>query len=100
MADDFSADINTTGTVNVNGANVNGDIETNGDHDWFKVWLWSGHTYVIKQNIVTLADPELALHNSNGTLLATNDDGGPGFASYLRYTPTANGYYYIDAGEH
>ena len=33
ISDDYSADINTTGTINANGGSVTGELEINGDHD-------------------------------------------------------------------
>lgn len=45
MADDYSADINTTGTLSVGGS-TSGVFETNADIDWFKISLTAGTTYL------------------------------------------------------
>jgi len=110
MADDFSATIATTGRVTVNDVGsqyVTGNLETIGDHDWFRVWLWAGHTYVVREidnsnnppfGSLTLNDARVALHNSVGTELIHNDDGGRSQDSYLEYVTPSSGYYYVDAG--
>src|SRR4051812_2948414 len=81
MADDFSADINTTGRISVNAVSfqtgvqyVTGNLEAANGHDWFRVWLWAGETYVVREidrnnapySGLTLPDAFLALHNSTG----------------------------------
>jgi len=48
MADDYSSNTGTTGTVEVGGS-VTGNIETLGDSDWFAVTLVAGRTYRITQ---------------------------------------------------
>ena len=45
-ADDLSADISTLGTVAVNGS-ATGEIEFDGDRDWFRVEFAAGQTYRI-----------------------------------------------------
>src|SRR5689334_9115293 len=57
MADDFAANTSTTGRTNVNAINplgssaqfVTGNIDSAGDHDWFRVWLWSGEAHVFRE---------------------------------------------------
>ena len=44
--DDFRDDTDTTGTVEVGGS-VTGEIEAQGDQDWFAVTLEAGKTYQI-----------------------------------------------------
>ena len=44
MSDDYSATIDTTGSVAVGGS-ATGDIESAGDRDWFAVELEAGRTY-------------------------------------------------------
>ena len=46
MADDYSASVHTTGSVQVGGS-VTGEIETAGDRDWFAVQLKAGRWYRI-----------------------------------------------------
>jgi hypothetical protein len=112
MADDFTADTNTTGRINVNAINtpfggeyVTGNIEVAGDHDWFRVWLWANTTYVVREidgsntpySGLTLDDAVVALHDSNGATVASNDDGGLSRDSYLEFVTSHSGYYYVDA---
>ncbi len=77
-----------------------GTIAFAGDHDWIATTLDAGQTYDIAARGVhsgggTLADTYLRLYDSNGTLLAYNDDGGSGFDSLLNYTASNSGTYYI-----
>ena len=44
VVDDFSADTDTTATLEVNGASSNGKMDMWGDRDWFKVELEEGTT--------------------------------------------------------
>ncbi len=101
MADDYTADTTTTGRLD-SGLAI-GDLEAAGDRDWFRVFLYAGHNYVIDQRGQptaggTLTDPLLNLQSPAGTLLASNDDGGFGFESQLAVHVTNSGYYYADAG--
>ncbi len=93
------------------------------DQDYIKVYLYAGEKIILdidgadngQKNIDTddsAVDMYLKLYNASGTLLAENDDalaslGGLGSVqsayhsnsldSYLEYTASADGYYYIDA---
>ena len=64
MADDFSADTDTAGTVTVGGA-ATGEVQAAGDLDWFAVSLEAGTSYVIELEGVldcedcTLLEPAL-----------------------------------------
>lgn len=99
--DDYSNDSSTTGTVGTNGV-ATGNIETSGDADWFKVILSANIPYIIKlegspTSSGTLSDPYLRLHNSAGTVIASDDDSGYGRNSELFYTPGSDGTFYIEA---
>ena len=77
MADDFTANINTTGRLDSGLAA--GNLEVIGDHDWFRVRLYAGHNYIIDQRGSpsgggTLTDPFLAIRDSAGNLITSNDD--------------------------
>jgi VCBS repeat protein len=102
MADDFSADTSTTGTVAVDGSST-GILEVAGDHDWFKIQLVAGHSYIIDERGAasgggTLPDPFVRLHNSVGTEVASDDDSGKGLDSQLSVHTNFSGTYFIDAG--
>ena len=84
---------------------MTGEIEFNGDHDWFAVELkaakayridlegsWTGHG--------NLRDPYLrGVHDANGVLIpgTTNDD-DTGLNSRVEFTPDDAGTYYVAAG--
>ena len=105
MADDFSADISTSGEVTVGGT-ASGNIEAAGDRDWFAVDLVGGRTYTINLRgrptaDGTLSDPYLrGIHDADGNLMVgtENDDGGDGYNSRVTFTATASGTYYLAAG--
>ena len=103
--DDYIVSAATSGVVSVGGFST-GNIETAGDVDWFKVTLTAGTTYRIDlegadSSRGTLADPQLELFNTTGTLvIASDDDTGTGLNSQITYTPTATGTYYLGALSH
>ena len=105
MSDDFSGDINIIGTVAVGGT-AEGNIDSNGDRDWFEVDLVAGRTYTIDlrgspTDDGTLSDPRLyGIHDAAGNLISgtANDDWGGTYNSQVTFTATASGTYYIAAG--
>ena len=46
----------------------------------------------------SLTDPALALHNSAGTQLAFNNDGGVGLNAHIDFIAAASGTYFLDVG--
>lgn len=86
------------------GDTFSGTIDSAGaDQDWIAVTLVAGTTYSISQTGSTsgggtLGDTLLALMNSFGSQITSNDDGGAGFESLINYTATTTGTYYINAG--
>ena len=105
IVDDHSATRQTTGAVDVDGS-VTGEIETGNDRDWFKVELEAGRNYRIdlkgsRTGDGTLEDPYLyGVHDADGNFIADteDDDGGRGVNSRFKFTPTATGAYYVEAG--
>ena len=78
-------------------SSTTGDIETSGDHDWFKFNALAGATYSIDVNLGTLVDSQLTLRGTDGTTqIAFDDDGGGHFASHITWTFTTAGSYYLD----
>ena len=101
MADDFTADVNTAGRLDSGLAT--GNLEVVADHDWFRVRLYAGHNYIIDQRGSpsgggTLNDPFLAIRDSAGNLITSNDDGGFGFESQLAFHANTTADYFVDAG--
>ena len=102
--DDFPAGTGTSGTVAVGGS-ATGELEYEGDYDWFAVELQEGKTYQIdlkgaSANAGTLRDPHLGgIYDRNGTAVAgADDDGGVGRASLLVFTASETATYYVAAG--
>jgi len=92
------------GTIGVTGT-ATGTLEVSGDHDWFRVQLTAGTSYLInlqgqQAGAGTLEDPYLRVRNSAGTLVAENDDivSGTNRDSQLTYVAPATGTYYLDLG--
>ena len=107
IPDDFVAGTGTTGTVAVGGS-ATGDIQFPGDRDWFAVTLEANTTYRIDlegspTGAGTLRDPYLrGVYDADGGFIGGtwNDDGGTGLNSRVAFTPTADGTYYVAAGDY
>ena len=104
-ADDFTAGVSTVGTVAVNGS-ATGEIEFDGDRDWFRVELVAGQTYRIdlegnRTGSGTLSDPYLrGVYDAEGDVFTgtSNDDGGRRNNSRVRFRAPESGVYYLSAG--
>jgi serralysin len=97
---DAAASTSTAYSLGI-GQSAQGKISALGDHDWYKVNLVAGQTYsfaLIGTGTNSLRNTFLALRNSAGTIIATDDDGGPGYSSRITFTASASGTYYLDAG--
>lgn len=73
-----------------------------GDVDWTWFEAAAGEVYVIQTSgLGPAADTELALYDGDGaTLLAHNDDAGPGGASLIAWRAEHSGVYYVAASGH
>ncbi len=99
-ADSVLATTATTATLAVTGG-IAGNIETANDHDWYKITLTAGETYIFRTGGVVAdgtVDTTLTLRDAAGTQLQTNDDAGEGAYSALRFTATTTGTYFLDVG--
>ena len=98
--DPASAATNTRARLNF-GQPVQAGIDYAGDKDWYRVALQAGQSYRFTLNggegEGVLSDPFLRLHGPDGVEIASDDDGGDGFNSYLEFTATTAGNYYIEA---
>lgn len=101
--DDFSADIDTTGSITP-GSTANGRIDFAQDNDWFEVNLSAGRLYQINlvslEGADTLADPFFnGVYDGAGNLIenTANDDGGTGTSSSLQFVADESGTYYLSA---
>jgi len=103
--DDYAAGTETTGAVVVGGS-ATGEVETAGDQDWFAVTLEAGRTYRIDlegspTGKGTLGDTYLrGVLDATGALIAgtTDDQGGTGNNSRLKFTASETGTHYVAAG--
>lgn len=113
---DVADNVHTTASIAIGGRYF-GTIDKPGDSDWIAVELVAGVTYTFNlgpgaANANRPFDTTLGIYNAAGTLLAFNDDVGftgifnPGLgsntylynsASYIQFTPTRTGTYYIAA---
>lgn len=94
-ADDYAGSTSTTGSLSVGGS-VSGNLESGGDSDWFRVTLTAGTNYRFGVNGTSLSDPYLNIRNSDGSIVASDDDSGTGLNSLLTYNATTSGTYYVD----
>ena len=102
---DLPAGASTTGRVAVDGS-ARGEIEVSGNRDWFAVTLEANRTYRIDlegalTGAGTLRDPYLrGVHDADGALIdgTTDDDGGEGSNSRVKFTAAEAGTYYVAAG--
>jgi len=98
----------TTTLTLTNGVAQTGELEISGDRDWFEVTLEGGRNYTIRLDgtdvtradgttATALEDPYLYLVTADGTVVASNDDGGGGQNSLLNYASDADQTLYIVA---
>ncbi|WP_428667707.1 hypothetical protein [Reyranella sp.] len=99
--DQYASNVTTTGALSVGGSTT-GNIEASGDRDWFRASLTAGQWYEFDlqgspTGHGTLADTFLDLRNSAGIVITSDDDGGVGAESRIKYLPTSRGTYYLSA---
>ncbi len=81
-----------------------GQLETFGDHDWIRVSLTAGVDYSFSLALQILGAPDgdsqLRLHDASGAMVAENDDNSASLNSFLSFTPTVSGTYFLDVFSH
>ncbi len=100
LIDSVAATTATTGTLALNGS-VDGNIDSNGDHDWYAMTLTAGQTYLFRTGGIVAdgtVNTTLTLRDAAGSQLATNNDAGEGSYSAIRFTATTTGTYFLDVG--
>jgi Ca2+-binding RTX toxin-like protein len=104
VRDDFTADIDTTGSI-VSGGSAVGQIQFTQDEDWFEVTLAANRLYEIElvptEGGDALADPFFkGVYDSDGVLIENteNDDGRTGTSSSLQFVTDNPGTFYLSAG--
>ncbi len=80
------------------GVNIEGDIETSGDIDYFSFIADPGVTYTIETTLLSIDDTVLWLYGSSGSSIEENDDWDSGYASRIQWTPSSSGTYYAAVG--
>lgn len=97
---EVAGDSSTTSTIGKTDI-LTGLIDTAGDHDWYAIELNAGDgidVFLRATGSDPLANPYLRIYDSNGNLVAENDDDGVSLDSFLNFIATSDGTYYIDAG--
>lgn len=98
-ADDAGNDASTRARVTP-GRPVNGEIEIEGDVDWYRLNANTNRRYRITLTGAGengLADPFLRVLDASGAELAINDDDEESLNSALVFTPSRNGDVFIEA---
>ena len=96
---DIPGDNTTTASIGI-GEVFNGEIEIANDRDWIAVTLQAGQSYSISLSTpgaTGLNDSFLSIHDADGVLVGSDDDGGNGLDSMATYTPAETGTFYIEA---
>jgi hypothetical protein len=65
------------------------------DMDWFKFWAKDGKWYEARTSDLSGADTKIAIRDRNNGSVASDDDGGEGYASQVTWEARYDGYYYI-----
>jgi hypothetical protein len=100
-ADDYLGNTATTGTL-VAGNSVSGNIQYQGDQDWFRIELTAGQIYAFDMKGAdsaggTLGAPFLLLLDSTTNFIASNFEGGTGRDALISFSPANSGIYYLQA---
>ncbi|HEX4270910.1 MAG TPA: choice-of-anchor tandem repeat GloVer-containing protein [Rhizomicrobium sp.] len=82
------------------GTQLSDTIGTAGDEDWFSVNLTAGQNYTLTLSGAdsasgSLPDPRLELHSATGTLIASDNDSGPGKDALIHVTAPTTGTFYL-----
>ncbi|MBN8605809.1 MAG: M10 family metallopeptidase C-terminal domain-containing protein [Caulobacterales bacterium] len=98
LGDDIGDNTSTTTSLTI-GQSITTSINHGGDLDYVRVSLVAGQTYTFSVAATAggLADAYVELRNSAGTLIAEDDDGGITYNSFLMFTATTTGDYYVVA---
>ena len=86
----------TAGSIQV-GDKVTGNQTSSADEDWYQITFEEGTTYSISLTGISHTDTLMRLRDASGDVLVTDDDGGPGLNSFIQYTASTSGTYYIEA---
>ena len=90
-----ATEITVVGEDGVDGVDVRGALDSDGDIDYFRFWTDGERSYEINVALGTLDDSIVSLYGGDGSLLDSNDDHGDSLASRLFWEAPRNGYYYV-----
>jgi RTX calcium-binding nonapeptide repeat (4 copies) len=90
IVDDYASDVTTTGRI-APGETVTGELEYEGDADWFQTTLEQGLTYAF--SFQGEPEPELALYDASGGIVTSGYE-------VLVFAADQAGTYYIEANGH
>jgi Bacterial pre-peptidase C-terminal domain len=100
-ADDAGNDSSTRARIQA-GRSVVGNLEYEGDVDWYKLRVRTGERYRFALNggedVGALRDPLLRIFDSAGTELNSNDDSEGSLNSALDFVPRSGGTVFVEAG--
>ena len=80
------------------GADVRGELEYDGDFDFFRFQAEAGWSYQINVALGTLDDSIVELYAADGSFLDANDDYGNTYASRLSWRASSSGERYVFVG--
>ncbi len=92
---DVPGNSTTSVTISV-GATISNEIETLGDHDWYRIQLNALQKVTIAVNLLTMEILYVYIRDASGTILGEADDGSGGRGSRLVFTAPTTGTYYVD----
>ena len=97
-ADDAGNDASTRARISA-GRTVNGNLEYEGDLDWYRLSVRQGQRYTIDLAGVEggVTDPLLRVLDADGNELAYSDDTENSLNSQAQYTPRENGEVFVEA---
>lgn len=104
MSTEVPGNISSVSVISV-GSNLSGQIDFNGDTDWYRVQLLVGFGYQIwlegaSSSQGTLIDPYLMVRDNNGVPLAfSNNINQYNFNSFINFIPQASSNYFLSAEE-
>jgi len=99
--DDHSGNYNQSTWINPNNEFRFGEINNNGDKDYFRIEAVEGQTYAVNLNEITLGTGDMHVYDTTGTneihhaLLTAS---GQQETTY-EFTATADGFYHFEVGE-
>ena len=99
-ADTIAASVDTAAVIAA-GDVIDGTLEFNGDHDWYRVEVGAGQAIAIWTSAGadgSVSDTTITVYDQDGNVVMTNDDFGDDLFSRVEFAAPASGTYYVDIG--